>query len=88
MKKTRMAIVAHPSADRRIARAGKSRWGASNPASLERLAMERLARSTGVKAAIVSHDGGGDQMIGVLNGTYDMGIGEIQELKGRLQAGL
>jgi len=66
---------------------GKSRWGASNPASLERLAMERLARSTGVKAAIVSHEGGGDQMIGVLNGTYDIGIGEIQELKAQLEAG-
>ena len=66
---------------------GKSRWGASNPASLERLAMERLARSTGVKAPIVSHEGGGDQMIGVLNGTYDIGVGEIQELKGQLEAG-
>ncbi len=66
---------------------GKSRWGASNPASLERLAMERLARGSGVKAAIVSHEGGGDQMIGVLNGTYDIGIGEIQELKAQLEAG-
>ena len=66
---------------------GKSRWGASNPASLERLALERLARSTGVKAAIVPHDGGGDQMIGVLNGTYDIGIGEMQELRGQLEAG-
>lgn len=66
---------------------GKSRWGASNPASLERLAMERLARSTGVKAPIVSHEGGGDQMIGVLNGTYDIGIGEIQELQAQLEAG-
>ncbi|MFZ2651943.1 MAG: tripartite tricarboxylate transporter substrate binding protein [Burkholderiaceae bacterium] len=66
---------------------GKSRWGASNPASLERLALERLARSTGVKAPIVSHEGGGDQMIGVLNGTYDIGIGEIQELRGQLDAG-
>ncbi len=66
---------------------GKSRWGASNPASLERLAMEKLARSTGVKAPIISHEGGGDQMIGVLNGTYDIGIGEMQELRGQLEAG-
>ena len=66
---------------------GKSRWGASNPASLERLALERLARSTGAKAPIVSHEGGGDQMIGVLNGTYDIGIGEFQELGAQLEAG-
>ena len=66
---------------------GKSRWGASNPASLERIAMERLARAAGVKEPIVSHDGGGDQMIGVLNGTYDIGIGEMQEIQGQLEAG-
>ena len=73
--------------DHARANPGKSRWGASNPASLERLALERLARSTGVKAPIVSHDGGGDQMIGVLNGTYDIGIGEIQELRAQFDAG-
>lgn len=66
---------------------GKARWGASNPASLERLAMERLSRVAGVKVPIVSHEGGADQMIGVLNGTYDIGIGEIQELKAQLEAG-
>jgi putative tricarboxylic transport membrane protein len=59
----------------------------ANPASLERLAMERLSRVAGVKVPIVSHEGGGDQMIGVLNGTYDIGIGEIQELKAQLDAG-
>lgn len=65
---------------------GKSRWGASNPASLERIAMERLSRSAGVKVPIVSHEGGADQMIGVLNGTYDIGIGEMQELQAQLEA--
>lgn len=52
----------------------KVRWGASNPASLERLAMERLSRAAGVKVPIVSHEGGADQMIGVLNGTYDLSL--------------
>jgi putative tricarboxylic transport membrane protein len=66
---------------------GKSRWGAANPASLERIGMEKLARAAGVKVPIVSHEGGGDMMIGVLNGTYDIGIGEIQELQGQLEAG-
>ena len=75
-------VIAHAKAN-----PGKSRWGASNPASLERLALERLSRTAGVKVPIVSHDGGGDQMIGVLNGTYDIGIGEIQELRAQLDAG-
>jgi tripartite-type tricarboxylate transporter receptor subunit TctC len=65
---------------------GKQKWGAANPASLERIAMERMNRLTGARATIVSHEGGGDLMIGVLNGTYDLGIGEIQELRAQLEA--
>jgi len=49
--------------------------------------MEKLARAAGVKVPIISHEGGGDLMIGVLNGTYDMGVGEYQELQGQLEAG-
>jgi tripartite-type tricarboxylate transporter receptor subunit TctC len=75
-------VIAHAKAN-----PGKSRWGAANPASLERIGMEKLARAAGVKVPIVSHEGGGDMMIGVLNGTYDMGIGEVQELQGQLEAG-
>ena len=65
---------------------GKARWGASNPASEERIAMEKLAKVAGVKVPIVSHEGGADQMIGVLNGTFDIGIGEPQELLAQLEA--
>jgi tripartite-type tricarboxylate transporter receptor subunit TctC len=66
---------------------GRQRWGAANPASLERIAMERLNRLTGARAAVVSHEGGADLMVGVLNGTYEIGIGEIQEVKAQLEAG-
>lgn len=66
---------------------GKSRWGAANPASLERIALERLARKAAVKVPIIPHEGGGDMMINVLNGTLDIGVGEMQELAAQLQAG-
>jgi tripartite-type tricarboxylate transporter receptor subunit TctC len=66
---------------------GKSRWGAANPASLERIALERMAKKAGVKAPVVPHEGGGDMMINVLNGTLDIGVGEVQEMQGQLQAG-
>ena len=66
---------------------GKAKWGAANPASLERIALERLNRLTGVRAAVVTHEGGGDLMINVLNGTLDFGIGEIQEIRAQLDAG-
>jgi putative tricarboxylic transport membrane protein len=68
------------------ARAGRGRWGAANPASLERITLERINRLTGARAAVVSHEGGGDLMINVLNGTLDMGVGEPQELRAQLEA--
>ncbi len=55
----------------------RGRWGAATPASLERQAAEQLKRAAGVGAAVVTHEGGGDMMINVLNGTLDIGIGEI-----------
>lgn len=68
------------------AKAGRGKWGAANPASLERITMERINRITGARAAIVPHEGGGDMMINVLNGTLDMGVGEPQELRAQLEA--
>lgn len=65
----------------------RGRWGAANPASLERQAAEQLKRAAGVNAAIVTHEGGGDMMLNVMNGTLDIGIGEIQELRSQLAAG-
>lgn len=69
------------------ARDDRGRWGAANPASLERQALEMLKTATEVDAAVVTHEGGGDLMINVLNGTLEIGVGEIQELKGQLEAG-
>ncbi len=65
---------------------GRGKWGASNPTALERIALEKLNRITGAKAAIVSHEGGGDMMINVLNGTLDFGLGEVQEIQPQLLA--
>ncbi len=65
---------------------GRQKWGAANPASLERIALERLNRLTGARAAVVPHEGGGDLMINVLNGTLDLGIGEVQEIRAQLDA--
>lgn len=66
---------------------GKGKWGASNPTALERIALEKLNRLSQARAAIVPHEGGGDLMINVLNGTLDIGLGEVQEILPQLQAG-
>lgn len=68
------------------ARKGSARWGAANPASLERQTLEQLKRKTGVSPAVVTFDGGGDMLINVLNHTLDVGIGELQEIRGQLDA--
>ena len=49
--------------------------------------MERLKRAADVDAAIVSHEGGGDLILNVLNGTLDIGVGEAQEIRSQLGAG-
>ena len=69
------------------ARSSRGRWGAASPGSLERQALERLKVAADVQAAIVTHDGGGDLILNVLNGTLDIGVGEAQEIRSQLGAG-
>jgi tripartite-type tricarboxylate transporter receptor subunit TctC len=66
---------------------GKQKWGTGTPASLERQALEEFKKKAGIDVTIVTHDGGGDMMINVLNGSLDLGIGEVQEFRGQLDAG-
>jgi tripartite-type tricarboxylate transporter receptor subunit TctC len=65
----------------------RGRWGAANPGSLERQAAEQLRISAKVNASVVSHGGGGDMMINVLNGTLDMGVGEMDEIRAQYESG-
>lgn len=69
------------------ARTRRGRWGASTPASLERQALEQLKVAADVTPAIVTHEGGGDLLLNVLNGTLDIGVGEAQEIRSQLEAG-
>lgn len=68
------------------AKTARGRWGAANPGSLERQAAEQLKLAAKVNAAVVSHEGGGDMMINVLNGTLDMGVGEMEEIRAQYEA--
>jgi putative tricarboxylic transport membrane protein len=66
---------------------GEQRWGVSTPGSLDRQVMEKMKALTETDVVIVTHEGGGDLLINVLNGTLDVGVGEIQELVGQIEAG-
>lgn len=66
---------------------GSVRIGVGSPGSLERQAMEGLKTQTGITAPVITHDGGGELLINVLNGTVTFGVGEIQELSAQLDAG-
>ena len=78
--KTLRDVIAH-------ARTGNGRWGAANPASLERQVMEQLKQKAGVMPSVTTFEGGGDMLINVLNHTLDMGVGELQEIRPQLDAG-
>jgi tripartite-type tricarboxylate transporter receptor subunit TctC len=56
------------------------------PGGLETQTMIELMQKTGTKLTVISHDGGGDALLSVLNGTGDLCIGEAAELKGQLDA--
>lgn len=61
--------------------------GVTTPGSLDRQVMEKFKRLTGVTSPVITHDGGGELLISVLNGTVKAGIGEIQELSSQIEAG-
>lgn len=68
------------------AKARRGKWGAANPASLERQIMEQIKEKTGVNATIVTFEGGGDMQINVLNHTLDIGVGEVGEIRAQVEA--
>ena len=63
------------------------KFGVTTPGSLDRQVMEKYKKITGVKSPVITHDGGGQLLISVLNGTVDVAIGEVQELSAQLEAG-
>jgi len=69
------------------AKEGRGKWGAANPASLERQLLEQMKQKTGANASIVTFEGGGDMQINVLNHTLDVGVGEVEEIRAQLEAG-
>ncbi|MCP5155102.1 MAG: tripartite tricarboxylate transporter substrate binding protein [Ectothiorhodospiraceae bacterium] len=69
------------------AKPGSIKFGVTTPGSLDRQVMEKLKALTGIEVPIITHDGGGELLISVLNGTVDLGVGEVQELRGQLDAG-
>lgn len=68
-------------------RPGQVKFGVTAPASLDRQVMEDFKKQAGIDVLIVTHDGGGDLLINILNKTLDVGTGEVQEMLGQLQGG-
>jgi len=62
-------------------------FGVTTPGSLDRQVMEKFKKMTGVTSRVITHDGGGDLLISVLNGTVSAAIGELQELSSQIAAG-
>jgi putative tricarboxylic transport membrane protein len=58
----------------------------STPGSLDRQVMEEFQSLTGTSMIVLTHDGGGDAILSVLNGTAQVGVSEIAELRGQMEA--
>lgn len=59
----------------------------STPGSLDRQVMEQFQALTDTSMIVLTHDGGGDAILSVLNGTAQVGVSEIAELRGQMEAG-
>ncbi len=62
-------------------------FGVTTPGSLDRQVMEQFKSLTGITSPVITHDGGGELLISVLNGTVSVAIGEVQELSAQIEAG-
>ncbi|HEY4164137.1 MAG TPA: tripartite tricarboxylate transporter substrate binding protein [Dongiaceae bacterium] len=61
--------------------------GVTNPGSMDRQIIQKFEDLTGLTSPVVTNDGGGELLISVLNGTVNSGTGEVQELRGQMEAG-
>jgi putative tricarboxylic transport membrane protein len=68
-------------------RPNEVRVAVGESASLDPVVMEQVQQKTGTKLIVITHDGGGDTLLSVLNGTGELGIGEVAELAGQIAAG-
>lgn len=59
----------------------------STPGSQDRQVMEQFKVVTDTDVIVLTHDGGGEVLLSVLNGTADFGVGEIAEMRGQIDAG-
>lgn len=70
-----------------VANPGKAKWGGASAGSLERQILEKIKKKQNANVAIIPHEDGAGLLINVLNGTVDIGIGELGELAGQIAGG-
>ena len=66
---------------------GKIRWSTAGPANLDRQAVEKFKRVADVNLIAASNTSGAEIMLSVLSGAAELGMGEVQELSGQVEAG-
>ncbi|WP_374367901.1 tripartite tricarboxylate transporter substrate binding protein [Dongia sp.] len=70
-----------------VANPGKAKWGGASAGSLERQILEKIKQKSGAQVAVIPHEDGAGLLINVLNGTVDVGVGELGELVGQIAGG-
>lgn len=69
------------------ARPGKVRWSTAGPSNLDRQTVEKFIRLSDAQFVPISNTSGSEIMLSVLSGAAEMGMGEVQELAGQIDAG-
>lgn len=66
---------------------GRIRWSTAGPANLDRQAVEKFKRVADVDLIAASNTSGAEILLSVLSGAAELGMGELQELAGQVDAG-
>lgn len=66
---------------------GAQKWGTGTAGSEERQALEEMKSKVGMDVIVATHDGGAELVLNILNGSVEVGVGQIAEIRGQIDAG-
>jgi putative tricarboxylic transport membrane protein len=66
---------------------GVQKWGTGTAGSEERQAVEEMKSKLGLDVIVATHDGGAELVLNILNGSVEVGLGQVAQIRGQLDAG-
>lgn len=66
---------------------GTQKWGTGTAGSEERQSLEQMKSILPMDVIVATHDGGAELVLNILNGSVEVGLGQIAQMRGQIDAG-